>query len=97
SLKSVQWFPAPPPTPESSVAATLAKLAVGGGVGALFFVSQRQTAAYVVSSLSLASQAARKAIDAALGRFGRGVGSGIGAVLLTIVYVVVVTPTRFVR
>jgi hypothetical protein len=50
-----------------------------------------------VSAFSLGSPAARRAIDGALARFGRAVGSVLGAVLLTLVYVIVVTPTRFVR
>ena len=104
SLKSVQWFPAPAPKSERGVGATLAKLAVGGVVGGLFFMAQRATLAYVVwgiaaavSAISLASPAARKAIDGGLARFGRAVGSVLGAALLTLVYVLVVTPLRFVR
>ena len=51
----------------------------------------------VISAISLASAGARAAIDRALAAFGRGVGTVVGAVLLTTVYVLVLTPTRFVR
>jgi hypothetical protein len=105
SLKSVAWFPAAgSPKPEGGAASTLGKLAVGGVFGLALFLAHKPTAAIVVWSISggvaavsLASAAARRAIDGALARFGRGVGSVLGAVLLSIVYVVVVTPTRFVR
>jgi hypothetical protein len=104
-LKSVEWFPvAGGPKPEGGVGSALVKLGVGAAVGGLLFASRHATAAYVVwgiagtvGAISIASASARQAIDGALAKFGRAVGSVIGAVLLTIVYVVVVTPTRFVR
>src|SRR6185437_3836135 len=104
-LKSVAWFPsARPPKREGGVLGAVVKLCVGGAVGALFYVSQRPTAAYIVWGIagavglaSIASPAARKAIDGALARFGRGVGTVVGAVVLTITYVLVVTPARYVR
>jgi len=104
-LKSVEWFPTPGgPKQESGVASTLVKLGVGGAVGLLFYLDHHPVPAYVVwavsggvGAVSLASAAARQAIDRALGAFGRAVGSVIGAALLTVVYILVVTPTRFVR
>jgi hypothetical protein len=73
-------------------------------VGLLFYLAERHTLAYVVwaisgavGGISVASAAARDAIDRALAKLGRVVGSAIGAVLLTVVYLVVVTPLRFVR
>ena len=105
SLKSVKWFPVVgAPKPASGVASTLGKLAVGGIVGLALFLAHQTTAAIVVwsiaggvAAISLASADARRAIDGALARFGRGVGSVLGTVLLSIVYIVVVTPTRYVR
>lgn len=103
-LKSVAWFPAPPPRREGGVQGALLKLAIGAGVGALFFLTHHAALAYVVWAVagvvggaSLASPAARRLIDRALATFGRWVGTAVGAVLLTLVYIVVVTPTRFVR
>ncbi len=70
----------------------------------MLYLGHRPIPAYVVwaiaggvGGISLASAPARHAIDRALGAFGRAVGSVLGAVLLTVVYVLVVTPTRFVR
>jgi hypothetical protein len=105
SLKSTQWFP-PVGTraPESGVAGALVKLAVAAGAGAGFYLAHRHTLATVVwgiggtlGLLSLASAGARRAIDGALVRVGRAVGEATSAVLLTLVYVLVVTPTRLVR
>jgi len=104
SLKSVAWFPARKAKPEGGVGATLAKLAVGATVGGLLYASHKPIAAYVVwgiaggvSAISLASPAARKAIDGALAALGRILGTGIGTVLLTLVFFLVVTPLRFFR
>lgn len=105
SLKSMKWFPVVGgPKPESGVASTLGKLAVGGVVGLALFLAHKTTAAIVVwsigggvAAISLASPAARRAIDGALARFGRAVGTVLGTALLSIVYIVVVTPTRHVR
>ncbi|HEX3345363.1 MAG TPA: hypothetical protein VHS09_12355, partial [Polyangiaceae bacterium] len=103
-LLSVEWFPAPPPKRQSGVGFVLAKLAVGVAAGLLLFLRHHSTAAYVVwaiagavSGLSLASEGARAAIDRALAAFSRVVGTVIGAVLLTAVYILLVTPVRFVR
>src|SRR6185295_10340815 len=82
----------------------LAKLVVGAVFGGLLYVSDHRAAAYVVwgiagaiSGISLASPAARQMIDGLLARFGRLVGNAVGAVILTFVYFVVVTPVRFFR
>jgi hypothetical protein len=101
----MEWFPgATPPKREGGVASTLAKLAVGALFGLLLYAAQKHTAAFVVwgvagavSAVSLASAKAREAIDGALAKFGRAVGSVLGAALLGFVYIVVLTPMRFVR
>jgi hypothetical protein len=89
---------------QGGVVSTLVKLGVGGAAGALLFFSQRHISAYVVwgiagavGGVSLVSARAREAIDWAIGWFARALGSVLGAVLLTVVYVLVVTPTRFAR
>jgi hypothetical protein len=106
SLKSVEWFPgAPRGGPErSGVGGALVKLAVGGLVGFLFFAARKPTMAYVVwgvggtvGLVSLASRGAREAIDGALLRFGRWLGTFVGAALLGAVYLLFVTPLRLVR
>jgi hypothetical protein len=105
TLKSVAWFPTSNGNkPESGLRSTLVKLAVSGAVGGVFFAAHRPLLAYAVwgvggalAALSLASGSIRKAIDGALARFGRAVGMGIGAVLLTVVYLLVITPVRFIR
>jgi len=103
-LRSVEWFPTPPPKPTSGLGSALAKLAVGATVGLLLFLRHHPTAAYVVwgitagiGAVSLASAGARAVIDRALAAFGRGVGTVVGAVLLTAVYLLVITPARFFR
>lgn len=105
SLKGVQWFPGPPaPKPKGGAGSALVKLAIGGAVGALFFLAHKPTFAYVVwgiggtiGALSLASASIRETIDGAFAKLGRWIGTGVGTVLLTLIYVLVVTPTRFVR
>jgi hypothetical protein len=105
TLKGVAWFPTSGGRkPEGGLRSTLIKLAVSGVVGGLFFATQRPVLAYVVwgiggalAGLSFASEGIRKAIDGALARFGRAVGMGLGAALLTVVYLLVITPVRFVR
>jgi lysophospholipase L1-like esterase len=103
-LKTVEWFPKPPTKADGGIGSTLAKLAVGVVVGILLYFARHAIAAYVVwgiagtvSAVSLASAGARSAIDRALAAFGRAVGSVVGAVLLTLVYFLVVTPTRALR
>ena len=103
-LQSVEWFPTPHAKGQSGAGSALAKLAVGAAMGLVLLLRHHPTAAIVVWAIagvvgvvSLASSAARAAIDRALAAFGRRVGTVIGAVLLTLVYVLVVTPTRFVR
>src|SRR5271165_3185791 len=104
ALQSITWFPAPPSRAPGGVGSTLAKLLVGVAVGLLLFLRHHLIAAYlvwglagVISAVSLTSAGARTAIDRVLAAFGRGVGTVVGAVLLTAVYVLVLTPTRFVR
>jgi hypothetical protein len=103
-LKSVAWFPAPPPRRQGGIGSVLTKLAVGGAFGFVLLLRQHPIAAYVVwgisggvGAASLASAGARAAMDRALAAFGRGVGTVLGALLLTTVYLLVITPARFVR
>jgi len=104
-LKSTEWFPNPRKSPShGGVGSALAKLAVGAGVGLLFYLAHRHTLAYVVwaisgavGGVSVASASARAAIDGALAKLGRAVGTAIGTVLLTAVYLMVVTPLHFLR
>jgi hypothetical protein len=104
-LKRMEWFPgATPPKREGGAASTLVKLGAGAAFGLLLYAAHRATAAIVVwsvagavSAVSLASARARAAIDGALGRFGRAAGGVLGAVLLSLVYVLILTPMRFVR
>lgn len=104
-LKSLAWFPDSRGSKrDGGIGGTLAKLCVGGAFGAALYFGHRPTAAYVVwgiagtiSAVSLASPAARHAIDGLLAKFGRLVGNAVGAVILTIAYFLVVTPSRFLR
>jgi hypothetical protein len=104
-LKRTDWFPgATPPKREGGVTSTLVKLGVGVAFGLILYTAQKPTAAIVVwsiafavSAVSLASAKAREAIDGALARFGRWVGRVLGAVILALVYVLVLTPRRFLR
>src|SRR5580704_7418541 len=99
SLKRTEWFPgATPPKREGGAASTLVKLCVGAAFGLLLYAAHKTTAAFVVwgvagavSAVSLASAKAREAIDGALARFGRWVGTALGAVLLSTVYIVILT------
>ena len=104
-LKSVKWFPSvPDPAPESAIGSGLVKLAIGGLVGLALFSTGRPIAADVVwgtagavGAISFGSPRARAAIDRALARLARAIGAGVGAVLLSVIYIGIVTPVRFVR
>jgi hypothetical protein len=101
----VQWFPAVSRTvPKGGVGSALAALAVGGLAGFALLEAHRPLPAYLVWGLSgsvgviaLTSASARVAIDGALAAFGRLVGTGLGVLLLSVVYILVMTPTRFIR
>ena len=105
TLKSVDWFPRGRTTQAANgVASTFVKIGIGALVGLAFYAAHRPVLAYVVwgiaggvGVISLASAAARQAIDGALVTFGRWIGTGVGAALLSTIYIVVVTPTRFIR
>lgn len=101
SVVSVEWFPRPRPAAHGGAAGTLARTAIGAAAGgALFALGHREIAivAWAITALvggaSLASPAAREAIAAGLAWFGRAVGGVVGAVLLTLVYLLALTPAR---
>ncbi|MFO0757732.1 MAG: SGNH/GDSL hydrolase family protein [Byssovorax sp.] len=104
SLKSVVWFPkAKEPEPEG-VASALAKLLVGVAIGGLLYWSGRKTFAYVVFGtsgvigvISIASEKARSGIGRFFATLGRWIGTGIGTVLLSLVFFLFLTPLRFFR
>lgn len=103
-LKSYAWFPAPPPASKAGLGAALAKLGVGALAGGAFFALHKPIVAYVVWGVagtiglaSIASAPLREAIDGFFARVGRALGTFIGTILLSIVYVVVLTPIRAVR
>lgn len=101
---SIDWFPKPKAAAHAGVLGTLARTAIGGAAGlALFLLGHRTIAivawavAGVVGVASLASPAARDAIARGLAWVGRAAGSAVGAVLLTLVYFLVLTPARIVK
>ena len=101
---SVDWFPKPaPPAPEGHVG-TLVRVAIGAAAGGVLWTLGHANIAYaawgitaVVGGISLASPRARGAIARGLAWFGRAVGNVVGNVLLTIAYVLVITPARLVK
>lgn len=104
-LKSVQWFrPTESKSSDGGLTSSLIKIAVAGIVGAGFRLTGHLHLAYIVwgvggtlGAASIASASARHAIDGLFARLGRAIGYGLGAVLLTLVYLLFVTPLRFVR
>lgn len=76
-------------------------MAIGAAAGGVLFVLGHRTIAIVAWSItavvggaSLASPAAQAAIARGLAWFGRAVGSLVGTVLLTLVYLFALTPAR---
>jgi hypothetical protein len=104
-LQTVQWFPPlGGQEQEGGLVGSLVKLGVSGLVGGFFYYTHHPIAAYVVWGLgvavgvpSLVSPAARRAIDGALASLGRGVASVLGSVILGAVYLLVITPLRYIR
>ncbi len=79
-------------------------MGVGAAAGGVLFALGHASVAYVawgltaaVGGVSLASPKAREAIAKGLAWFGIKVGNAVGTVLLTLAYVLVLTPARFVR
>ncbi|MFO0589907.1 MAG: SGNH/GDSL hydrolase family protein [Polyangiaceae bacterium] len=103
-LVSVDWFPKPPPHKPEGPAGTLVRMAIGAAAGAVLFKLGHLAVAYaawgitaVVGGVSLVSPKARDAIARGLAWFGRTVGNAVGSVLLTLAYLLVLTPARFVK
>lgn len=103
-MVSVDWFPRPAARPPEGPAGTLIRMAIGAAAGAVLWKLGHATIAYVawgvtavVGGVSLASPAARDAIAKGLAWFGRTVGNVVGTVLLSIAYLLVITPARLVK
>lgn len=105
SLQSVPWFPSVGgPKPEGGLASSLIEISVAAIAGLALRFTGHQIPAYVVWSaggalgaVSIVSPRARRAVDGLFVRLGRAAGFALGAALLALVYLVVVTPLRFVR
>jgi hypothetical protein len=83
---------------------TLVRMAIGAAAGAILWKLGHAYVAYaawgitgVVGGVSLASPKAREAIAKGLAWFGTTVGNAVGNVLLTLVYLLVLTPARLVK
>jgi len=103
-VHSVDWFPKPGKRPPEGPSGTLIRMAIGAAAGAVLWKLGHATIAYVawgvtavVGGVSLASPAARDAIAKGLAWFGRAVGNAVGTVLLSLAYLLVLTPARFVK
>ncbi|MFT3769736.1 MAG: SGNH/GDSL hydrolase family protein [Minicystis sp.] len=107
-LRSVRWFPSPEPPTQAPrgrlIATTLAKTAVAVVAGLVLRRAQHPTLAVgvwigggAIGMASLASDRARVAIDGAFARLGRVLGTAIGAVVLSFVYLAIITPIRLAR
>jgi hypothetical protein len=105
-LESVAWFPmrSAPPSHRNEARATIAKLAVGATVGLLFFLAHRIALAGTVWAVALAiatvafvSPAANAVIERALSGFGGAVARAATALVLGAVFLLVLTPVRFLR
>ena len=101
SVVSVEWFPRPKPRAHATVAGTLARMAIGAAAGGVLFRLGHTKLAIVAWSItglvggaSLVSPAAQAAIARGLAWVGRAAGSLVGTVLLTLVYLLVLTPAR---
>lgn len=101
---SVEWFPKPKPAAHGSRLGTLLRMGVGAvAAGVLYQLGHVKLAVaagaitLLVGGVSLASTAAQAAIARALAWFGRTVGSVVGNVLLTIVYVFALTPAHYIK
>lgn len=101
---SVEWFRKPPPRPDGGHGGTLLRIAIGAAAGAALHALGHPTVAIVAwtitavtGALSLASPRARHALANALAALGRLAGSVVSGVLLTLMYLLVLTPARFVK
>ncbi|MEZ4314941.1 MAG: hypothetical protein R3F14_43560 [Polyangiaceae bacterium] len=100
----MDWFPKPKPRGHGRVSGTLLRMAIGGAAAAVLYklghvnlAIAAGAIAVVVGGISLASPRAADAISRALAWFGRAVGTAVGSVLLTLAYLLVLTPARFVK
>ena len=100
--KSVDWFPQLAPSrPPRRWVATLAKLAVGLVVGALFFASGRRglgifiwSVASVISLISLASSRAEQGLGRLFATLGTAIAKLLSVVMLAPVFYLVLVPVR---
>jgi hypothetical protein len=93
-----------PPSPGREAATTIAKLAVGATVGLLFFLAHRialagtvWAVAFALAIVAFASPAANAVIERVLSGFGRAVAGAMTRLVLGAVFLLVVTPVRFLR
>src|SRR5262245_12358682 len=101
---SIEWFPRPKPAAHAGVLGTVARMAAGAIAGGVLFrlghvrlAIVAWTITGIVGGASLASRAAQAAIARGLAWLGRTAGSAVGAVLLTLVYFLLLTPARVFR
>ena len=103
-MQSVDWFPKPGgPKAGHDLLSSALKAAVGIGVGALFYFRGHVVLGGVAAGLAILffvaslAPAGRALIAKVFGLVGEWAGRIVGSVLLTLIFVLVLTPVRFVR
>jgi len=103
-MHSVEWFPKPPARkPGNELLASALKCAVGLGVGGLFYARGHRVLAGVAAGLAVAffaislSRAGRAALGKVFAVAGEWAGRIVGTVLLSTIFVLVLTPVRALR
>lgn len=103
-MQSVDWFPRPKgPSGGHPLLASAGKAAVGIAVGALFYARGHVVLGGVAAGLAVVffaaslSAAGRKLLAKVFGVVGEWAGRIVGTVLLTAIFVLVLTPVRIVR
>ncbi len=103
-MQSVDWFPKPRgPKPGHDLLSSAVKAAVGLGVGALFYVRGHLVLGAVAAGFAIVffvaslAPAGRALLAKVLGFVGEWAGRIVGTVLLGAIFILVLTPVRFVR
>ncbi len=103
-MHSIDWFQKPRARPpEGGVGAAALKAAVGLGVGALFYVRGHVVLAAVAGGLAALffavslSPAGRAALAKGFAALGEWLGRVVGTVLLSAIFLLVLTPVRALR
>lgn len=103
-MHSIDWFQKPRArSPEGGVLSAALKAAVGLGVGALFYVRGHAVPAAVAGGLAVLffavslSPKGRAALAKAFAVIGEWLGRVVGTVLLSVIFLFVLTPARALR